>query len=297
MYDYTPLPFRPRLTWPNDARLAVVITVNLEAWDLVQEDPRQHYPGGPDVLPLALPRDVEDFPNYTWREYGPRVGLWRIVEVLDRFGIRSSATLGALVCRKYPQVVAELKKRSWEFVAHSYRQQDLLVNLAGDEAAERQLIQRTLQTYQEVVGEKAKGWLSPATACTRNTPRLLAQAGLLYHCDYSNDDQPFLLRGDGWELVAIPYTIEINDYAIFVRRGNTPEEFFLCVKEEFDVLYGEGEEQARIMNLGLHPHVTGRAFRIRALERALQYITQHERVWFARRDEIAEWYLKQIKGG
>lgn len=302
MYAYEPLPFRRPLKWPHGAYVAVVVTVNMEAWEPVPQGP---YPGGPDILPLPfLPEGVADYPNFTWREYGARVGIWRIIEVLERLGIKASATLNVTVGLKYPALVTELKRLGWELVAHSYGQPDMLVHYAHDPEGERQLIRKTLEGFAQVVGERPKGWLSPAFACTGNTARILAEEGLSFFCDFQNDDQPYLLRlGDapssetqGKALVAIPYTPELNDYPIYIRQGHTAEEFFQTIKDEFDVLYREGESNGRLMNIGLHPHVTGRAFRIGALERALRYLRDHDHVWFARRDEIAAWYLSEYAG-
>jgi peptidoglycan/xylan/chitin deacetylase (PgdA/CDA1 family) len=171
-------------------------------------------------------------------------------------------------------------------------QDELLTDYMFDEAAERAVIRRTLDIYREAVGKPAKGWLSSSLRSTLNTIDILAEEGLIFVTDLLNDDQPYLVKTrSGRSMVSIPYTSEVNDFS-FLRQGLTVETGFAMFKEQFDWLYAESATSGRHMSLGLHPHVIGQPFRIRALRDFVRYAKQFEGVWFATREEIAEWYLE-----
>lgn len=286
-YEYSPIIKREPLKWPEGARIAVLITVNIESWDLL---PRRY--GGPQILGSeVLSPDTPDVPNFTWREYGLRVGIFRIMEMLDRLALKASVTLNSIIGERYPVIVEEGKKRGWEFIAHSYRQDELIAELHDDIEAEKKVIRRALDTFKKVVGEPAKGWLSTGERSTMNTPKILLDEGLEHFSDYQNDDQPYPLKIDGRTLISIPYSSELNDYRCI--RGNLSHtDFHDIIRDEFDVLYREGAENGRMMNIGLHTQVSGRAHRIHTLEKVLNYIKGHQGVWFPSRSEIASWYRK-----
>ena len=291
-YDFVPMPERKPLKWPNGARVAVLITFNLEYWDLTKDTEESYYAGGPQILPDPLPGNIADVPNYAWREYGQRVGIWRLFDICARAGVPASCTMNAKMGIERPQAINYCVDKGWELVAHNYVQTDLLTNYYFDAKGERDLVLETLKVYEKVVGKKAKGWLSSSLRTNPSTVDILAEQGLLYTCDFLNDDQPYLIHTDHGPIVSVPYTTEINDFMIFLRRGNSTSEAFQVFKEQFDVLYAEGAESGRIMNLGLHPHVTGQPFRSRALREFIDYAKQFPDVWWATREEIAKWYLK-----
>ncbi len=290
-YDYVPLPDRKPLIWPNGARIAVILTINFEYWDPVQPTDKPYYPGGPGIVGGNLPGNVYDNPNFTWREYGQRVGVWRMFDLFDDEEVPASCTLNAKMALERPQVIKAALDRNWELVAHNYVQDELLTDYMFDEAAERDVIRRTLDIYEQAAGKKAKGWLSSSLRSTLNTIDILAEEGLIFITDLLNDDQPYLVETrSGKPMVSVSYTSEVNDFS-FLRQGLTVETGFQMFKEQFDWLYMEGAESGRFMNIGLHPHVIGQPFRIRALRDFIRYAKQFDGVWFATREEIAEWYL------
>jgi allantoinase len=292
-YDYVPLPHRGPLRWPDGKRLALVVTLNLETWDLVKDDDRPYYAGGPPILPDALPGNVPDFPNYTWREYGQRVGVWRLFELFDSLGVKPSCTINAVTAeRRRPMLDAALE-RGCEILAHNYEQGELLTDFAHDRDGERRLIARALAVYREAVGRPARGWLSSSLRGTLATAEILAEHGLSFYCDIMNDDQPYLLHTPKGPIVSVPYTNEINDFTLLTRRGHTTDEFRDVLIEELDVLYAESATSGRLMNVGLHPHVSGRAYRIRALREFLEHARSLDGIWWATREQIADWYLTQ----
>ena len=165
-----------------------------------------------------------------------------------------------------------------------------------DEAKEREIIRQTLNVYAEICGKPAKGWLSSSLRSTLNTIDIIAEEGLIFITDLLNDDQPYLVETrSGKPMVSIPYTSEVNDFTVFMRQGLTVDDAFKVFKEQFDWLYRESETSGRFMNIGLHPHVIGQPFRIRALRDFVAYAKQFGDVWFATREEIAEWYLQNHK--
>ena len=295
-YDYSPISTRPALKWPDGKRVALIVTINLETWDLVKDTDRPYYAGGPPILPDVLPGNTPDFPNFTWREYGQRVGVWRLFDMFDAAGVKPSCTINAVTAtRRRPMLDAALE-RGCEILAHNYEQGELLTDFAKDPAREREVIARTLAVYEKEVGRKATGWLSSSLRGTLLTADILAEHGLLFYCDLMNDDQPYLIKTTGGSIVSTPYSNEINDFTLLTRRNHTTDEFRDILIEELTVLYEEGATTGRMMNVGLHPHVSGRAYRIRALREFLQFAKSLDGVWWTTREEIARWYLANHQG-
>ena len=289
-YEFVPLPQRGVLRWPADKRVALLITINLETWDLVKQTDRPYYAGGPSILPDILPGNVPDFPNYSWREYGQRIGIWRLFDLFDSLGVKPGCTINAATGLRRRAMVDAALERGCEILAHNYEQGELLTDAAFDIDRERAIIERTLEVYARVCGRKAKGWLSSSLRGTLNTAGILAQNGLEFYCDLMNDDQPYLISTAHGTIVSTPYSNEINDFTILTRRNHTTDEYRDILIEELTVLYEEGAKTGRIMNVGLHPHVSGRAYRIRALREFVKFAQTLPGVWFATREEIAAWY-------
>jgi allantoinase len=291
-YDYVPLPERLPLRWPEGKRVALFMTINLETWDLIKDTDKPYYAGGPAILPDSLPGNVPDFPNYSWREYGQRVGVWRLYEMFDAVGITPAVTMNAVTALRRGAMVQAALQRGCEVIAHNYEQGELLTDAAGDIERERSIIERTLAVYEQTCGRKAKGWLSSSLRGTLNTADILAANGLSFYCDLMNDDQPYLVRTPSGPIVSTPYSNEINDFTLLTRRGHTTSEYRDVLMEELRVLHDEGEKTGRIMNVGLHPHVSGRAYRISALREFCEYAKSLPGVWLTTREEVARWYLE-----
>lgn len=291
-YDFVPISRRKPLKWPSGKRLAIILTTNFEYWDPVQQSDKKYYPGGPGIVGGDLPGNVYDNPNFTWREYGQRVGVWRMFDIFDAEGVPSSCTMNAKMALERREVIDAALERGWEIVAHNYVQDELLTDYMFDEEAERKIIRRTLDVYEQVCGRKAKGWLSSSLRSTLNTIDILAEEGLLFITDLLNDDQPYLVQTKcGRPIVSVSYTSEVNDFS-FLRQGLSAETGLQMFKEQFDWLYEESATSSRFMNIGLHPHVIGQPYRIRALRDFIRYAKTFDDVWFATREEIAEWYLE-----
>jgi peptidoglycan/xylan/chitin deacetylase (PgdA/CDA1 family) len=294
-YDWSPIIARKPLRFPNGKRLAVIATVNCEYWDLLKDSTEPYYAGGPAMLPDPLPGNVADFPNFSWREYGQRVGVWRLFRVFEQAGVPLSITLNAKTALERPEIVQYGLERGWEFVAHNYEQGELLTRYTFDEPAERAVIHNTLSVYEKALGRKARGWLSSSLRSTQRTPGICAEAGLIFFCDYMNDDQPYIIRTEHGPIVNTPYSIEINDFTFFHRRAMNTWDAARMLKDNFDELYAEGAEGGRMMNIGMHPHVSGHPHRMACYRDFLAHAKRHEGVWWTTREEIAAWYLEQSR--
>lgn len=278
-YPYDPILRRAPLTLPGGDRVAVVVYLNIE-----------HFPESAPGTPL-MPQTASMTPdvlNYGWRDYGNRVGLWRITEALDRHGIAASVCLNAEVCTEYPQIIEEGNERNWEWMGHGMNNTQPLNGI--DEDAERALIAQVLDDIEKGTGTRPKGWLGPYLAQTFNTPDLLAEAGVEYVCDATCDDQPFAMKVRSGSLLSMPYSVEINDIPAILSIGLSGEAFGAQIRDQFDVLYAEGEHNARIMPICLHTFLSGQAFRAKHVAAALDYIAGHEKVRFATAGELNDWY-------
>lgn len=291
-YPYVPLPERQPLKWPNGARVALILTFNLETWDLTKDTDKPYYAGGPSILPDILPGNVPDFPNYTWREYGQRVGIWRLFDMFDQLGAKASCTTNAVTFERRSAMTDAVLKRGWELLTHNWEQGELLSDFAEDPAREREIVLRTLDAFEKHTGRKSKGWLSSSLRGTLQTADILAEYGATFYCDIMNDDQPYLLKTPSGPIVSVPYSNEINDFTFITRKNFTTDQFAQALIEELDVLYEEGAVTGRIMNVGLHPHVSGRAHRIRAIREFIRHAQSLPDIWWATREEIADWYLQ-----
>ncbi len=278
-YDDTLIIERKAFTWPGGKTLAVWIAPNVEAWSFDSAADAAVAPNGgagPDVI------------NYATREYGIRVGLWRIADILAEAGLKPSVALNSAVCQIYPGAVEEMKKRDWEFMAHGITMSRSLANLPIDQ--ERNVIRTSIQTIERATGKKVRGWLGPGQLGTANTPDLLSEAGLLYTCDWNNDDQPYKMKVKSGELYSLPYSWGINDIELFTKLGLTGPQYLQSVVEYFDTLISDSQKQSRVLGLGLHPFVTGAPANVKYLRQAIQHMKQSNRVWFATGTEIVEAY-------
>lgn len=278
-YDYSPIIKRKPLKWPNGARVALWVCPNIEYFYI--DKPLRGGFGTPHL---------PDVTGYTLRDYGSRIGVFRLMEVLDKHEIRASVLLNADVCKKQREIIEQGNKRKWEWLGHGLTNNLALNDYPPED--EQRIIREVTETIASSTGKKPKGWLGPGLIETFNTPDLLAAEGYEYVCDWGCDDQPIPMRVKSGRMIVVPYEQGINDINIFLRRNHTPEEYLRMVCDQFDALYEEGAKSARVMAIPLHPFIIGFPFRTRYLDKALEYICSHKDVWRATGWEIAEWFYK-----
>jgi peptidoglycan/xylan/chitin deacetylase (PgdA/CDA1 family) len=279
--DYSAIVDRPPITWPNNARLAFWVAPNVE-----------HYEYLPDYDGVRNPWPRTPYPDareYSYRDYGNRVGFWRMLEVLDQYRIRCCVSLNLAVLEHYPEVGKAMVDRNWDFMSHGIYNTRYLNTC--DEAQEREFYRDCIDTLKRHTGKPLKGMLGPAISGTPRTPDLMAEAGLIYHTDWMHDDQPVPIRVASGKLVSVPYSIELNDAPAF-RTHYEGDYFARICKAQFDQLYKEGAESGRVMCIALHPYLIGQPHRIQYLDEVLSYIMSHDGVWQTTADEIADYYIE-----
>ena len=275
-FPYTPINRRPKITWPGGARVAVWVIPNIEVFALDEQMP-------------AGRGNIPDVSQWSVRDYGARVGVFRIMDVLSSRGIRASVMLNSEVCDAYPEIIEDAIKLEWEFLGHNQSNTRSLIDIPAE--TEGEVIRDTVAKITQTTGSKPRGWLGAGLQETWNTLDHLAAAGLDYVCDWVNDDQPYLMDVAGGRMVSLPYSTEINDLPAFHRFFRSVEDFEAMIRRQFDTLYREGAESGRVMAIALHPFVIGMPHRIWALESGLDYIAGHDDVWFATGREIVDHYL------
>lgn len=279
IYAYSPITERPRLAWPNGARVAFYVGLNVEHFEIDKPST--------SIVPFSS-HLVPDPMNYGWRDYGARVGFWRVAELLDKVGMRASVLLNADVCEHYPQIIEAGRQRDWAWLAHGKNNSTMHSGLSIED--ERVALHEIVGRIERATGKRPQGWMGPALTETFATARLIRELGMSYVLDWCADDQPFPLAEPG--VISVPYSIELNDIPMFVFNGFTGEDFTRAVIDQFDQLYEDSTAQSgRVMALALHPFVIGQPFRAKYLARALAYIANHKDVWLTTSDEIAAHYL------
>jgi peptidoglycan/xylan/chitin deacetylase (PgdA/CDA1 family) len=281
LYDYLPYDTtRPRIQWPNGARVAFWVAPNIEFYEI---DP----PKNP-VRP-AWGRPHPDVLAYSYRDYGNRSGFWRMLEVMERAGVRGSVSLNVAMCEHCPEIIDACNQRGWEFYSHGTYNTRYLFGM--DEQQERALIQDSIDTIAKHTNQHLDGWLAPALTYTDRTLDLVADMGLSYVCDLFHDDQPCPLKVNRGKLVSLPYSLEMNDLIAYNVNLVSPRRYGEIIKAQFDRLYAEGERSGTVMCIPLHPFLVGWPHRIRAFEDALRYIVGHDKVWLATGREITRHFV------
>lgn len=280
LFDYSPIVQREPIRWPNGARVAFYVGLNIEHFR-VDRPSTSIFEGTAALVPDAL--------NYGWRDYGPRVAIWRLIDSLDRHGIRASALLNSDVANRYPQIIEAGRARNWAWLAHGRNNSTLQADMTVEE--ERAYLTEVVETIEKATGQPPRGWMGPGLTETFQTPALLAELGLTYVLDWTNDDQPYPLNVPG--LLSVPYSVEVNDLGLFITKGLTGPDFLRIVKDQVDQLYEDSADSGRVMALALHPFVISQPFRHKYLDQALEYVANHPGVWLTTSDEIAEQYVSR----
>ncbi len=276
---YSAITERPRLHLPGGARLAVWVIVNVEEWDARETMPRTV------LTPPAGGAPMPDIPNWCWHEYGNRVGFWRFVEVLEALRIRAVLAINGSAIRAYAPIARAALARQWEFIGHGFGQKNM--QKVEDERAD---IRKTSAAIRDFTGSAPRGWLGPGLTETWETPDILAEEGYDYVCDWVLDDQPVLLKTRARPIVNIPYTQECNDVAMMLIQHHPAREYRDRAIDQFEQLYADAKEGARVMAVVVHPYIMGAPHRLRYFREALQHMAARAGVLFWTGAEILDWY-------
>ena len=275
-YDYTPIKGRPQFEWPGGRRLAVYMAVNLEVFAFGEGLGAELAPGGPqpDVL------------NYAWRDYGNRVGAWRLIDLLDELAMPASVLVNSEIYGGVPGLTDAFRARGDEIVGHGRTNSERQGHL--DEATEAALIAEATAVLTREEGRPPRGWLGPWISESHCTPDLLAAHGYEYVLDWCMDDQPVWMRTRHGRLLAVPYPQEINDVPMVVARKIEGPAFAQMIVDHFDEMLEQSKKQPLVMGIALHPYIVGQPHRLRHLRRALQHIAGHRnKIWLTTAGAIA----------
>jgi len=279
---YAPVVGRPPISWPQGKKLAVWIVPNLEFYEYtpppaIGRETWDRVPKHPDVR------------EYGFRDYGNRVGIWRMDEVLQDYPVRPTASLNLALLDHFPEITQLIKDRQWDVMSHGIYNTRFLYGM--DETQERSFYQDNIDSLKRHIGMDLKGILTPAITNTERTPALIAESGMLYHADWVHDDVPVPILVPGHKLISMPYSYDLNDAPLWDGRPYGGQYFVQACKDAFDRLYLESDESAKVFCIALHPYQIGQPHHIGHLRQILDHIASHAGVWFATANDIAEHYL------
>jgi allantoinase len=287
-YEWSPLRTRGLLRWPEQARVALCAVVNLEHTEWQPPE------GSVQVLTPVGGLAVRPFPDYTrlsHREYGHRVGIFRVLDVLEKYGIKATVAMDALTAEHYPYLVQHCLQRGCEIIGHGISA-SRMISSKMSEQDERDYIQTSIQTLERATGQAPAGWLGVEYGESARTPQLLAQAGIRYVCDWTNDEQPYRLKTAQGELFALPISLELDDLHAMGERRVPVTRYADMLREGFERLYRDGGQNGRLLVLHLHPWLSGQPFRIRYLDDVLGAMLRRQGVWAAQGAAIIDWYRR-----
>ena len=279
---YSPINSRAPLKLPGGARMVVWTIVNVEEWDINQPMPRTV------LTPPAGGSPMPDIPNWAWHEYGNRVGFWRMLEVLDRLEIKAALAINGSAIGAYPAIAEAARTRGWEFMGHGYTQTNL-----QKVANESEDIAKTTAAIKACTGKPPRGWLGPGLTETWNTPDLLVEHGYDYVCDWVLADEPVVLKTKTRPILNVPYTQECNDVAMMLIQHHQGIEYNQRASDQFDQLYEDSKDSARVMALVVHPYIMGVPHRLKYYRMILEKIRSKGDVLVWTGEQIADWYLSQ----
>ena len=281
-YPYSAITTPIRATWPGGKRLAVYLAVNLEHF---------RFDGGLGAALVPSDAKEPDILNYTWRDYGNRVGVWRMIDLFDALCLPASILVNSSIYEYCPEVMAALRARGDEVVGHGRTNSERQGILK--EADECALIHEVSATILQAEGKAAKGWLGPWISESNVTPDLLQENGYTYCLDWCMDDRPVWLTTRQGRILSLPYPQELNDIPALVVRRHTASEFGDMIIDQFDEMLEQSASGSLVMGIALHPYIVGQPFRMKHLRRALQHIVaRRDDIWITTAGAIADEFVK-----
>jgi peptidoglycan/xylan/chitin deacetylase (PgdA/CDA1 family) len=281
-FSFSAIADRPPLRFPDGIRLVVWPVLSLEDWDLSRPMARMV------ITPPQGAPQLPDLPNWSWHEYGMRVGFWRLRKMYDRLGVTPTVAINARVCETYPRVIEACMESGWELNAHSYEQMPM--HKLEDQRA---VIAKTMDIISKFWGRRPRGWFGPGLTQTFDTLDYLAEAGIEYIGDWVLDDEPITVKTKHGPIVALPYTFEIHDIVLMNLQHQASEMFYRRALDHFECLYAEASERAKIMAISCHPYLSGVPHRFHHVERTFAHVLARDGVVAWSGAKILDWYLAE----
>lgn len=290
---FVPLPERPHFSWPGEKQVALILQLSIEYFRPAQPE---LYSGGPGLVSAPIPAGSLDFLNWAWRNYGVRVGVWRLLEVFAEHGVPVSASTNAIIHERFPQITEALRAGNCDLqCAHGYIQDRSLLEFFDDPQGHDEYVLKCLAAHEELTGVKPRGWVSPAVGLLPETLPLLAANGIEWVA-FPCDDQPFIFEVGGYELVGMPHGVNLTDYNTLIRGYQSMDQWIAAVLEGVDVLADEAARtgSGRVMQIGIHPQVMGQPFRSRRFGELLGRLKARDDLWWATPTEAAAFYRDRV---
>jgi allantoinase len=274
-YDWSMMADRAPVQWPNGSKVALWINVAMQYFPLNQQ-------GKPFAPVGGMTTAYPDLRHYTLREYGNRVGIFRLLKAFDKYDVKATFAVQTRLAERYPYLINKLMERGDELICHGWHM-DAPHYGGQDRAIEAELVKKSLDGLRSITGRDIKGWLSPSKSQSFNTPELLAENGIDYMCDWINDELPYAFRTPAGDITAMPLSTELEDRFIMQANLHSESEYADQIIDAFDFLLAEATETGagRMLALSIHPWMLGQPHRIGKLEQVLEYITGHDSVWSA----------------
>ena len=278
------------IEWPNGAQIAVSVVVNYEEGAEYSTLDGDAFHEPTNEVPSPVPAEQRDLANESFFEYGSRVGVWRLMDILDEHQVPATFYCCALALERNPAVATEIVRRGHEVCGHGYRWEE---SFRMTREQEREALHKAVASIMATTGVRPRGWYVRYGPSVNTRELVVEEGGFVYDSNAYNDDLPYYTEVHGRPWLVIPYSLEVNDTRFWRGGMSTPSDFYETMHNSFDRLYREGATYPKMMSIGLHCRIAGRPSRAVALERFLDYAGEHDGVWFARRIEIAEWWRQR----
>ncbi len=278
----------PQVEWPGKARIAISVVVNYEEgaeYSILDGDAQGESMG---EVQSPVPPGERDLANESFYEYGSRAGVWRILRIFDQFNLKSTFYVCALALERNPEVGPAIVEGGHEVMGHGYRWEEYF-NMDRD--AEREAIRKAVDSITKTTGQRPLGWYTRYGPSINTRDLVVEEGGFLYDCNSYADDLPFYTSVGGKPWLVVPYSLEVNDVKYWRGGMSNPNDFYDAMRNTFDLLYEEGATHPKMMSIGLHCRIVGKPARAAVLKQFLEYAASKPDVWFARRIDIARWWL------
>jgi allantoinase len=279
-YEFSMIDRRPVYDWPGGKRLAFYIGTNVEYFAFGAGT-------GSDPAFGSAARQTQR--NYAWRDYGHRVGLWRLFDLFDELKLPAAHNLSSLICDYRPEIVARMRARGDEIIGHGRTQSERQGSMW--EADEARMVAEATATIEAAYGRRPYGWMGPGMSHTPATIDVLQEAGYKFVMDWCCDDQPFWMKARKGRILCVPYSLEVNDSVTLLFRHQTARDFADMIVDQFDEMIEQCEREPLVCNISIHPYVFGQPFRLRPLRAALKHCLSHrlkDRLWVCKPEDISE---------